>query len=58
MVAVSNSIKNYLQLGIKLKNIHLIPNGLIYKELTNLKKRIHSNNEIYLSLGRYHPKKF
>lgn len=61
MVAVSNSIKkNYLQLGIKLKNIHLIPNGIDLQRINEFKKkkRIHSNNEIiYLSLGRYHPKK-
>ena len=62
MVAVSNSIKkDYLQLGVKLKNIQLIPNGMDLKRINEFKKkkRIHSYNKkiIFLSLGRYHKKK-
>ena len=43
MVAVSNSIKkDYLQLGIKLKNIHLIPNGMDLQRINEFKKKKNS----------------
>ena len=61
MIAVSGSIKNdYLKLGIKRNNIHLIPNGVDLKRINKFrkKKRIYNGNKIVLlSLGRYHKKK-
>ena len=60
MIAVSGSIKNdYLKLGIKRNNIHLIL--MVWtKKLINLEKeRIYNDNKIVLlSLGRYHKKNF
>jgi len=65
-VAVTNSIKGeYLKLGIPKENIIKIPNGVDLNRISNFKSKINlksflgikDTKTVFLSLGRFHPKK-
>ena len=62
LISISDSIKReYLNLGVKLKNIKNISNGIDLNRIDNFSKkkkiRIRNSKIIFLSVGRYHKKK-